>query len=201
MRTAPTTPGMNPAMNPVMNQVPRPASHAAGTATLTAPAEESPVTTGSGIPELRFVRPLPGFAELTRYALVRVGASPEPDGVADIGSSDDVEDRSGVPAAGSEEIPVVFELRSLEAPDVRFLVAHPGAFFPEYGFELDSDAAEDLGLSDAGDAMTLVVLTMGDDSVSTTANLLAPVVVNARNRSAAQIILSGSDWPVRANVA
>jgi len=51
------------------------------------------------------------------------------------------------------------------------------------------------------DALVLVLLTMGGDDAATTANLLAPVVVNARTRKAAQVILSGSDWPVRAAVA
>jgi flagellar assembly factor FliW len=46
-----------------------------------------------------------------------------------------------------------------------------------------------------------VLLTLGREPASTTANLLAPVVVNARTRAAAQVILSGTDWPVRAAVA
>ena len=167
--------------------------------------EELPVSVGAGIPELHFVRPLPGFASLTRYALVRIDPGAALAGEEKIISSDDVAAEQGVSGQAGEQDaefpPAVFELRSLQAPDVRFLVANPGAFFPDYGFELDSEAAEDLGLRNSEDAVTLVVLTIGDDAASTTANLLAPVVVNARNRSAAQIILSGTDWPVRANVA
>ncbi len=99
-----------------------------------------------------------------------------------------------------EDDPVLFELRCLQAPDVRFLVAAPNAFFPDYCFDLDEDAVAELELSSAEEAMVLVVLTIGADAASTTANLLAPVVVNVRNRSAAQVILSGTDWPVRAAV-
>jgi flagellar assembly factor FliW len=47
----------------------------------------------------------------------------------------------------------------------------------------------------------LVVVTVDPDVGGATANLLAPIVVNARTRQAAQVILSGSDWPVRAAVA
>jgi flagellar assembly factor FliW len=128
------------------------------------------------VPELHFVRPLPGFPGLTRFALVRLDEG------------------------GDDEDCAVFELRSLEVPDVRFLVGIPTAFFPDYAFDLDDAATADLALEAADDALVLVVLTVGADSASTTANLLAPVVVNARTRSAAQVILSGSDWPVRAAV-
>jgi flagellar assembly factor FliW len=134
------------------------------------------VTGVEEVPELAFVRPLPGFGELRRFVLVEM-------------SGEDGEE------------PVLFELRSLEEPAVRFLAAVPTAFFPEYAFELDEAECADLGLSDESDALVLVLLTLGREPASTTANLLAPVVVNARTRAAAQVILSGTDWPVRAAVA
>jgi flagellar assembly factor FliW len=152
------------------------------------------------LPELTFVRPLPGFGQLTRFALVRVDhAGSGDDDPADGGSSGPDEPAT----AGAEDFAedsVLFELRCLEAPDVRFLVAAPAAFFPDYAFDLDQDAVDDLALTSADDALVLVVLTVGADAASTTANLLAPVVVNVRTRSAAQVILSGTDWPVRAAV-
>ncbi|MFN8074005.1 MAG: flagellar assembly protein FliW [Kineosporiaceae bacterium] len=132
-------------------------------------------STEPDLPELRFVRPLPGFGELTRFVLVSL--------------DDD----------GSEGL--LSELRSLERDDVRFLVAPPGPLFPDYEVELDDDTVADLGLTDADDAIVLVVLTLGADGGAPTANLLAPVIVNARTRAAAQVILSGTDWPVRAVVA
>ena len=125
------------------------------------------------LPELSFVRPLPGFGDLRRFVLVELPAGEG----------------------------ALFELRSLEEPAVRFLAAVPTAFFPDYAFDLGEDDCAELGLTDEADALALVLLTMGQDAAATTANLLAPVVVNARTRQAAQVILSGSDWPVRAAVA
>jgi flagellar assembly factor FliW len=125
------------------------------------------------LPELSFVRPLPGFGDLRRFVLVEL--------------------------PGAEG--TLFELRSLEDPAVRFVAAVPTAFFPDYAFDLGEDDCAELGLSAEADALVLVLLTMGRDAAATTANLLAPVVVNARTRQAAQVILSGSDWPVRAAVA
>jgi flagellar assembly factor FliW len=125
------------------------------------------------LPELSFVRPLPGFGDLRRFVLVELPAGEG----------------------------ALFELRSLEEPAVRFVAAVPTAFFPDYAFELDEGECDQLGLTDESDALVLVLLTMGGEAAATTANLLAPVVVNARTRQAAQVILSGSDWPVRAAVA
>lgn len=135
---------------------------------------------GEEVPELRFVRPLPGFPQLSRFVLVRL------------------EDQDGGPDGGLDA--VLYELRSIEVPDVRFLVGVPTAFFPDYAFELDEPSCSELELADAADALVLVVLTAGPDFEAPTANLLAPVVINARTRSAAQVILSGTDWPVRAAI-
>ena len=135
------------------------------------------------LPELTFVRPLPGFGDLRRFVLVDL----EPPG-----------DRAG---EGSEA--VLFELRSLEDPAVRFLVAAPAAFFPDYAFELDETECAALGLDDEADALVLVLSPSGTNARRhrpTTANLLAPVVVNVGTRAAAQVILAGTDWPVRAAV-
>jgi flagellar assembly factor FliW len=139
-------------------------------------AHSATVTAVEEVPELSFVRPLPGFGDLRRFVLVELPA-------------DDGGD------------PLLFELRSLEEPAVRFLCAAPTAFFPDYAFDLDEADCADLDLRDAGEALVLVLLTIGHETAPTTANLLAPVVVNARTRAAVQVILSGSDWPVRAAVA
>lgn len=133
------------------------------------------------LPELRFVRPVPGFGDLGRCVLIQLG-TPE---------DDNPDDDHGGP---------LYELRSLDRPEVSFLVAVPSAFFPDYTIDLDEAACADLELDDPSDALVLVVLTVGADVGTATANLLAPVVINARLRTAAQVILSGTDWPVRAAV-
>jgi flagellar assembly factor FliW len=140
----------------------------------------------ANLPELSFVHPIPGFSGLRRFVLVRLGQD-EPS--ASRGPVDDLD------ANGPEQL---YELRSLENQDVRFMVAAPSAFFSDYEIELDDAECGDLGLTAATDALVLVMLTVGHDAASSTANLLAPVVINARTRAAAQVILTGSDWPVRA---
>ena len=142
----------------------------------------------SALPELSFVRPIPGFTDLRRFVLVRL------DDVATEGGPDPSSPETGESRPDSP----LYELRSVEQADVRFMVALPEAFFSGYEIELADQECEDLGLTDAADALVLVMLTVGRDAAGTSANLLAPIVVNARTRVAAQVILTGSDWPVRA---
>jgi len=154
------------------------------------------------LPELSFVHPIPGFTDLRRFVLVRLDP-PEPAVGAEGVAADPVladaasAGETGMTADEAGESPL-YELRSLEQPDVRFMVVVPGAYFSDYEIELDDQECGDLGLTDSADALVLVMLTVGRDAANTTANLLAPVVINARTRAAAQVILTGSDWPVRA---
>jgi flagellar assembly factor FliW len=159
-----------------------------GQRTLAQVTEGEPVE--ADVPVITFTRPLPGFPDLDAFLLVWL----DPDGVEQESSAEEDTEVD----AGAES--VLYELRSVQRPEIRFLVAVPTVFFPDYTVDLDQDTCADLGLEDADDALVLVILTVGADPEPTTANLVAPVVINARTRAAAQVILSGTDWPVRATV-
>lgn len=122
-----------------------------------------------GLPVIELVRPMPGFPELRRFALVRL----DDDGV-------------------------LCSLTSLEEPGLRFLVVPPGRFFPDYEPEVADDVADELGIETADDALLLVVLTAGSSLATTTANLAAPVVVNPATRRGGQVVLDRPGLPVAA---
>jgi flagellar assembly factor FliW len=124
------------------------------------------------LPSLEFVAPFPGFPGLRRFALVAL-----------------------------DEIGLLYALRSLDEPSLRFLVVPPAPFFPEYTPEIDDVTAASLSLTTAEQALLLLVLNPGDNPSAATANLLAPIVINSETRQAAQVVLSGSDHPVRAPLA
>ena len=126
------------------------------------------VATAPDLLELTLVGGLAGFSQGERYALVEVSSTSP-----------------------------LFRLCSLEVPGLDFLVAPPVVFFPEYAPEIDDASAARLEVTDAEDALLLVVLTVGDDAGSATANLMAPIVLNARTRQAAQVIVEGT-YPLRA---
>ncbi|MFN8195736.1 MAG: flagellar assembly protein FliW [Nocardioidaceae bacterium] len=123
------------------------------------------------LPVIELVQPMPGFDGERRFALVKL-------------------DDDGMLCA----------LTCLDS-DLRFLVVPPSPFFPDYAPEIDDDMAEQLELSAADDALVLVVLTAGESLASSTANLIAPVVINRVTRKAAQVVLAHQDLPLAAPLA
>jgi flagellar assembly factor FliW len=121
------------------------------------------------IPVIDMVRPLVGFPEHARFALVQL------DGASDLCS-----------------------LISLDEPGLRFLVVPPAAFFPDYAPEVGDDVVADLGIESASDVLVLVVLNAGAGLHDTTANLAAPLLVNPATRQAGQVVLDESGLPVAA---
>ena len=120
------------------------------------------------IPVIEMVEPMPGFPDRARFALVRL----DDDGV-------------------------LCSLKSVEDPELRFLVVPPHVFFPDYAPEIDDATVSALGIERAEDVLVLVVVNPGEQAAAATANLLAPVVVNTVSRQATQVVLS-EDLPVRA---
>jgi flagellar assembly factor FliW len=128
---------------------------------------QAPTQLDSG--DIVFIMPLPGFPEARSFVLEPVE---EPDGVLSI-------------------------LKCTDQPDLEFVVALPEAFFPDYAPELDDATADRLALTTAEDALVLVILTVADRVENTTANLMAPVVVNRRSGQAVQALLVTSGYDIR----
>lgn len=132
-------------------------------------AVDGTLTTRAELPErLQFVTPPPGMANLTNV---------------DVSALDD---------AG-----LLFALRFREGRDTRLFAVPPRPYFPEYQPVLDASAREAIGVGPQEDPVLLVIVHPGAEA-SHTANLLAPVAVNARTGEAAQVVLDDGDWPLRA---
>lgn len=121
------------------------------------------------IPAIELVHPLPGFPEQRRFALVQL-------------------DEGGV----------LCQLRSLEDPDLRFLVMPPVPFFPDYAPEVSDDVVADLEISSPDDVVVLLVLNAGESLGTTTANLMAPVLINTVTLRGSQVILDDPSLPLAA---
>lgn len=121
------------------------------------------------IPVIELVRPMPGFPDLSRFALVQLDDAGE-----------------------------LCSLTSLEQPGLRFLVVPPARFFPDYAPEVDDDVVVDLEIESPEDVLVLVVLTAGQSLAETTANLAAPFLVNPATRRAGQVVLDQPGLPVAA---
>ncbi|MGA8257264.1 MAG: flagellar assembly protein FliW [Nocardioides sp.] len=121
------------------------------------------------IPVIELVHPLPGFPEAHTFALVQL-------------------DDAGLLCA----------LRSIDDPELRFLVVPPQTFFPDYAPVVDDATVEDLAIESVDDVLLLVILTTGDGLAGTTANLLAPLLINTVSRRACQVILDDTKLSIAA---
>ena len=125
------------------------------------------------LPTIEFASPMPGFPEHRRFALVRM-----------------------------DEEGFMYELASFDDPRLRFIVVPPTFFFPDYAPEISEETLEALAVdADHLDrVLILLVVTVGRTPGDATANLLAPILIDQVSRRAIQVILTGSDLPVRAEL-
>ncbi|WP_210479824.1 flagellar assembly protein FliW [Naasia sp. SYSU D00948] len=92
----------------------------------------------------------------------------------------------------------LFTLRDSEGADLRLFLVDPGVFVPDYAPKLAEEHYTPLGAESSEQVDTLVVATMTD--TGPVVNLFAPILVNPATNAAAQVILDGTDWPIRAQL-
>jgi flagellar assembly factor FliW len=137
------------------------------TRTASRPIGASVTDTELNMPIIDMAVPMPGFPAHRQFVLVRLN---------DNG--------------------LLYAFTSVDDPNLRFLVAPPEPFFPDYAPEIENDVFAALNTKDPDRLLVMVVITAGVQE--TTANLLAPIIVDRDSRRAMQVVLSGTDMPVRA---
>jgi flagellar assembly factor FliW len=113
---------------------------------------------------VRFIEPLPGF---------------------------DGEDYTFDPI---DERGLLWSLRSVEQPEVRFVLAAAAAFYPHYRPEISDSLAGPLG---ADEIDLLLVLTIGTGLRDATANLRAPIALARQTGRAVQVIIDDEVFSMR----
>lgn len=98
-----------------------------------------------------------------------------------------------------EGAPGLHTLRASSDATVRLFVVEASMYVPDYAPSFTEEHFSDVGAASGSDASVLVVTTL--DSDGPVVNLLAPVLVNSATGAASQVILDGSDFPLRARLA
>ena len=88
-----------------------------------------------------------------------------------------------------------FWLQAVEEPSLAFVVTDPSIFFKDYEVPLREEMATDLELTDPSLVQTFVICNKVDEWL--TGNLLGPILVNAANRTAMQVVLTEKKWTTR----
>ena len=88
-----------------------------------------------------------------------------------------------------------FWLQAVDDPNLAFVVTDPSIFFKDYEVPVREETATDLEMTDMNFAQVFVICNKVDEWL--TGNLLGPIVVNAQNRLAQQVVLTEKKWTTR----
>ncbi|HVT90794.1 MAG TPA: flagellar assembly protein FliW [Tepidisphaeraceae bacterium] len=88
-----------------------------------------------------------------------------------------------------------FWLQAIDEPALAFIVTDPSIFFKDYEVPIREETQTELELNDLSAAQVFVICNKVDEWL--TGNLLGPIVVNAQNRQASQVVLTEKKWTTR----
>ena len=120
---------------------------------------------------LRFPNGIIGFPEMTDFALIH--------------------------NSEKESVCAVRWLQSMQEPEFAMPVMDPLAVVPDYNPEVEDELLKPIGELDPDSVLVLVTMTVPKDITKMTVNLQAPIVVNADEKKACQIIVDTEKYPVR----
>lgn len=91
-----------------------------------------------------------------------------------------------------------YYLQAVDNADLCFLLADPFPFWPHYQAELGDAEVQKLQAAQDGSNISLfTILTIPADFKNTTANLLAPLIINTERKIGLQIILANADYTTK----
>jgi flagellar assembly factor FliW len=88
-------------------------------------------------------------------------------------------------------------LQSFADADLSFLLINPFAFFNDYEFSMDDALIAQIGLNAENPPVVLNIATVKDKLENMTVNLAGPVLVNARDHLALQLVIEKTEYPTR----
>ena len=88
--------------------------------------------------------------------------------------------------------PFIYMHSSLD-PEVSFVCVDPFILNPSYVIKVNEETKSKLDIEDINDLIALCLVSVGRDMYTTTANLMSPILINARSLKAEQIIMEEAD--------
>ena len=88
-----------------------------------------------------------------------------------------------------------FWLQAVDEPNLAFVVTDPTIFFKDYDVPVREETQRELMIDDPSSLQCFVICNKVGDWL--TGNLLGPIVVNAQNRLAQQVVLTEKKWTTR----
>lgn len=95
------------------------------------------------------------------------------------------------------ELPVRL-MQSVEDGNITFLIANPFFFYSEYEWDLPESVIQELSLAGEKDVEIWSIITLNQDPLKSTINLLAPIVLNKSTNRGKQHIIHDNAFSSRA---
>lgn len=115
-----------------------------------------------------FKEGLPGFPQIHRFAILEM-----------------------------DELKPFQYLQALDDPPIALFIINPFLVDPTYEFRLTDSDMEDLNSANSAELIVFAVATIPEDPKMATLNLMAPIVINDKDRCGKQVILHESKYSVR----
>ncbi|HHV74875.1 MAG TPA: flagellar assembly protein FliW [Thermoanaerobacterium sp.] len=97
----------------------------------------------------------------------------------------------------SEEFTPFKWLQSLDDTDIAFVIVDPKAIIKDYKIELDVETVKALDIKDLNHILVFAIVVIPDEIEKMTANLKAPIIINAENNKGMQIFLDNDDYMIK----
>lgn len=91
-------------------------------------------------------------------------------------------------------------LQSLDEAALALPIVDPLAIVKEYAPMLEDELLKPLGDPADEDLLFLLALTVPSDMTKVTANMKAPIIIDAAKKKGVQLIVDNADYPVKFNV-
>jgi flagellar assembly factor FliW len=88
-------------------------------------------------------------------------------------------------------------LQSVENPSVAFVVVNPHIVKPDYNPAIFAEDLDSLDIKPGKPTALLAIVTVRSQPLRVTANIRAPILINADTRTARQVILEDADYPIQ----
>ena len=96
-----------------------------------------------------------------------------------------------------EELKPFQYLQALDDPPISLFIINPFLIDPTYEFRLTETDMEDVNSTSPAEMTVYAVATIPEDPNGATLNLMAPIVINEKDRCGKQVILHDSKYSVK----
>lgn len=118
---------------------------------------------------IQFKKGLPGFEEIKEYAVLPI----------------------------EKDSPFAL-LQAVKKQEIGFVLAFPFAFKADYAFDISDEDKQELKVKQSEDLAIYSIVTLNDSFHDSTLNLLAPVLINVKEKCGKQLVLQDSQvYPLR----